>query len=238
MAHTDFLLHMFRTLAVHSDSLGLNEEELAMLYEVLGGQYADTDEDMDKETASVSSFTRDMLTGRVPDPRAVGLAMQFVLGAVDELHSTEKGGNELSRQMKLVSRIHFHCLSFHIISVREKVTEAENIAVWSSHMDAAVSRGALAAATQACALPLEELSHLQPRSDATAPEPLIDILAPLSFTSPSGEVLHVTEASPVAMWSSGGHVFHLAPVPVCREPKNTVGLGDAISANALAYSLL
>jgi ADP-dependent glucokinase len=208
MVHRDFLLHMFSSLAVHSDSVGLNEEELAMLYEVLGGGYTG------------DSFTQDMLTGRVPDPRAVGLALQYVLDAVDLLHAAEPSSPPTLRQ---VSRMHFHCLSFHIIAVREEVT----VQHWTNRMDAAVSRGAIAAVSKACALPLDELTDSH-----------IDVLAPMSFTTPSGEVLHITETSPVAVWSSGGHSFYVAPVPVCKQPKNTVGLGDAISANALAYSLL
>lgn len=208
MVHRDFLLRMFSSLVLHSDSLGLNEEELAMLYEVLGGTYAASD--------SSSALTRSMLTGRVPEPRAVGLALQFVWEAVENLHS------RTNLNLRLLSRIHFHCLSFHIISVRRN----PSVRHWSDRMDVAVSRGAMAAVEQACALPLEGLT-----------EPLFDVLAPATFAVPGGEERSISAQSPVAVWTTDAHIFHLAPVPVCKHPKNTVGLGDAISANALVYSL-
>jgi hypothetical protein len=50
--------------------------------------------------------------------------------------------------------------------------------------------------------------------------------------------LPVSLAKPVARWvwdsAAGPITFGLAPVPVCRAPASTVGLGDAISASGLA----
>ena len=210
MAQRDFLLHMFSTLVGHSDSLGLNEEELTMLYEVLGGTYAASTDAIGSHT-----LTRDMLTGSVPNPRAIGLALQYVLDVVDAIYDKEQS-------LRQLSRIHFHCLSFHIISIRQGTPSK----LWASRVDSSVSRGAIAAVTKACAVSVEDLSAED-----------IKVMAPMSFMTPNGDEVHITDESPVAVWSAGGHTFHLAPVPVCRQPKNTVGLGDAISSSALAYSL-
>ena len=215
MANREFLRKMFSALCVHSDSMGLNEEELAMLYEVLGGEYAEND-----HTATVDSFTREMLTGRVPQPRAVSLALFYVLKQVEMLY---RAGDISS--LRLVSRLHFHSLSFHIIVTRDNYSKEQWR--WTNRMDVAVSRGATAAAAKACDVTVDELDDNH-----------IDFLIPSTFEIISGKTVQLSRHNPVGTWNFDGFTFHLAPVPVCKEPKNTVGLGDAISANALAYSLM
>ena len=52
------------------------------------------------------------------------------------------------------------------------------------------------------------------------------------------------ERNGVCQWTEAGGAggvpitFSLAPVLVCTTPRNTVGLGDAISSTGLAYSLV
>lgn len=49
----------------------------------------------------------------------------------------------------------------------------------------------------------------------------------------------LSAASPVLRWAGErGSRFVMAPVLVCQKPRSTVGLGDAISASALAAQTL
>ena len=202
VADKSFLLSMFERLSVHANSMGLNEEELAMLYDVLGGTFSET------------TFTREMLTGRVPDAGAVSRALEYVFHKVSMLR--------IDASDRELTRVHFHSLSFHIIARRKSSKEHH----WSPSSASAAAQGAIAAVSQACGIPLSDLN------DTT-----IDFLSPLHFTSPSSQNVHISSDQPVAEWSSESCSFYFVPVPVCKKPKNTVGLGDAISATALAYSL-
>ena len=208
MADRSFLRRMFDTLVVYGNSLGLNEEELAMLYEVLGGTYVET-----AAKATARTFTKDMLTGKVPDPRAVGLAIDYVLAHADTLPPWAN---------RRITRVHFHCLAFHIIAIRLNAKTS----YWTPMIDSAVAQGAVAAVLKACGHELLEFE-----------ESHIELIAPMSFTVPDGTMVMVDADEPVGVWVDGAIRYFYAPVPVCNAPKNTVGLGDAISANGLAYSL-
>ena len=49
--------------------------------------------------------------------------------------------------------------------------------------------------------------------------------------------LEITREESVLRYDINGVTFFYAPVLVCKEPKVTVGLGDAISASALSAHL-
>ena len=71
----------------------------------------------------------------------------------------------------------------------------------------------------------------------------IDLIAPTQFVPVEGiPPQRITPEKPVCTWEirDGGEWFYrftFSPVLVCKKPKKTVGLGDSISATALAYSL-
>ena len=206
-----FLKKMFDDLTVFANSFGCNEEELAMLYEALGGEY----EDEDGETGTHgSTFKKSMLTGKVPEPRAVSLALSYVMHYAD----THVDGWANRR----ITRVHFHSLAFHIIAIRLN----SNSRHWTTMMDSAVAQGAVTAATKACGMDLKSFKSEH-----------IEAIAPMSFEVASGDFVQIGLKEPVGVWAEGRHRFFFAPVLVCKKPKNTVGLGDAISSNGLAYSL-
>ncbi len=91
----DVVAHLFGC----ADSTGLNEQELADLYESMGGSYT-------------HGFDRDDATGQrvknVPSVAAVSFMLAFVL-------NTCKTGARENGSRK-IARIHFHCLAYHIVA--------------------------------------------------------------------------------------------------------------------------
>ena len=119
-----------------------------------------------------------------------------------------------------LSRVHFHTLAFHIV--------AERVGGPWSNGCSSVLAGARTAALQACAT-----QHFDPA--------LFTLQAPETFalSSSDQQVAQRTvdfDSSGVARWEREGLRYYLSPVPVCKEPLRTVGLGDAISASGLLYS--
>ena len=84
-----------------------------------------------------------MLTGKVPEPRAVSLALSYVMHYAD----THVDGWANRR----ITRVHFHSLAFHIIAIRLN----SNSRHWTTMMDSAVAQGAVTAATKACGMDLK-----------------------------------------------------------------------------------
>ena len=97
MADRKFLKQMAEALLSISDSFGLNEEELAMLYEVLGGKYATLVDGKVTSKHPLRVFTREQLTGKVPSPRAVSLALAYILDYIDLLSASSFGNRRLTR---------------------------------------------------------------------------------------------------------------------------------------------
>jgi ADP-dependent phosphofructokinase/glucokinase len=192
------------------DSIGLNEEELLAVYKALGGTFG--------EESGV--LKESDLTGAVPTVRAVSAALVFVLS-----------------KSQVLSRIHFHCFAYHIIALRDSATASNseaNTKAWKNGASA-VAAGSLVASTKACDLDVTDLhgndielkfSSFQPSSVETAK-------------------VFLSDEEPVASWKvdvpgeKGGESASLvmAPVLSCKKVVQTVGLGDAISATALAYQL-
>jgi ADP-dependent phosphofructokinase/glucokinase len=107
--------------------------------------------------------------------------------------------------------------------------------------------GALAAVTQACQ---KQASVLMAADLRIAGNMTVSVADPLSLPMSNSSTLPrqtitLTARQPVALWTwgtTGGESrtvrFVLVPVPVCIAPVGTVGLGDAISASALASDTL
>ena len=127
------------------------------------------------------------------------------------------GGKTNSR----LTRVHFHSLTFHMIATMRQ-------GPWkNSRMS--VLAGAKAAGLQACAIP-----HFEPAK--------FELRMPLDFTlsntnpTLSRAKTHFSPVNPAVEWQREGVEYFLSPVLVCKQPPQTVGLGDAISAHGLLYS--
>jgi len=93
--------------------------------------------------------------------------------------------------------------------------------------EASLARGAVVATIQAASV--SDVSQIS-GSD-------ISMLLPESVVVAPGERMRVTTENPIPTWSVGKFKYTLTPVFVHKKPKNTVGLGDNISAAALAFCL-
>ena len=220
MADRKFLKEMAEALLSISDSFGLNEEELAMLYEVLGGKYATLLDGKVVSKHPLRVFTREQLTGKVPSPRAVSLALAYIMDHIDVLSVSSFGNRRLTRG-------HFHSLGFHIIVSRLGARRQ----AWSPMLDSAVAQGSVTATLKACGFPNDAIF----RDRVTKRD--IELISPLTFTVSDGSNINLSLEKPVGIWDEGQYRFYFAPVLICHKPKVTVGLGDAISSNGLAYSL-
>jgi ADP-dependent glucokinase len=57
-------------------------------------------------------------------------------------------------------------------------------------------------------------------------------------TEAGGEERMFTPDDPVVMWTTDRYQCAMAPVPVCKDPVKTTGLGDNITGTGLAYHRL
>nr|XP_033776992.1 ADP-dependent glucokinase isoform X2 [Geotrypetes seraphini] len=144
----------------------------------------------------------------VPD---VGMVSDIIYWILKE-HGTSEEGKESD-----LTRIHFHTLAYHILATVD--------GFWGNQI-AALAAGAQAASTQACATEIVNINQ-------------VFLKAPLEFvTSWTDEALKISlsASEPVVIWHRGDISFHFTPVLICKDPIRTVGLGDAISAQALLYT--
>lgn len=119
-----------------------------------------------------------------------------------------------------LTRIHFHCLTYHIIAVVPNTWLNSNVAV---------AAGSRAASRQACDsenLSSTEVELRTPKKFARS----------IKFWELRRNLLKRDEANPATSWKYENVHFHFSAVLVCKEPKRTVGLGDCISATGLQYS--
>lgn len=120
-ANTELLKSIAQGVMTDVDSLGLNEVELATLYEVLGGE------------------ENEKLRESVPEPELVANAISHILA---ETSKQEQGTRTLAR-------VHMHCLGYHIVA--QRTTKAESAFVWKQDTYAsAVAAGSVMATEAAC----------------------------------------------------------------------------------------
>ncbi|XP_038076901.1 ADP-dependent glucokinase-like [Patiria miniata] len=176
--------------SVHS--LGLNEQELGLVSRANNGPHPDI-------TAEESGYIE---IGAVAD------ILYWILT------SLVKG------QSSLLTRVHFHSLTFHVVATLPNQ--------WDNSVSA-VGVGARIAGRQACGdVPIQP-SKVTLRIPKAFP--LSADYAPLRKT-----VVIVDPSNPLMTWKRGQVTFHFSPVLVCKKPGKTVGLGDAISATAMLYT--
>lgn len=193
IGNMEFFQKLADTLFRRIDSLGLNEQELLSVAKSCNAPF---------DFASIP---------QKPE----------IEWASDLLHWLMQtyGSGSTSGLPSMLTRVHFHSLSYHIIAVAEG-------GPWFNSKEA-VMAGARVAGLQACDT---------------------DVFSAASFHVLNPEKFHVTKTSKklkdIVMstrtgwteWNRDGINYFFSPVLVCNSPKKTVGLGDAISSLGLVYS--
>lgn len=183
------------------------------------------------DTGDATRVDRAKVAAHVPTPASVAAAIRFVLAKYPTL-----------------SRVHFHSLAFHLLVERHasaaSVDAGARVRAWGS-ATAAAAAASITATHRACEATEPELHG----NDLNLLVPTrVDVADPAAPPAVDGQdaapdaVRVVTVEEPVVRWqwpvTSAADAdtlkFVLAPVLVCKEPKQTVGLGDAISATGLA----
>ena len=130
------------------------------------------------------------------------------------------GKDSKSYPTSRLSRIHFHCLTYHIIAAFPQF--------WSQS-EVAAAAGSSAVTKQACNhdnIHVEEVELRTPKYFARSVD---------DWTLRRNLVKH-DQANPITSWKRGSIDFHFSAVLVCKKPKRTVGLGDCISGTGLQFS--
>ena len=169
------------------DSLGLNEDELGHLYVALGG-----------ERLSLQNF-------HSPNVSTVEEAIHFIFEHLP-IHNKKRA----------LSRIHFHCLEFHLIALSKRV---ESSFGWKEEKEKlAVVGGSRAVSLRAC-----DVRELE--------EGEVEMRMPNTIFLSGGEKLNFDPSKSFLQWNSldsssslsSPLSFFLSPVLVCKSPKKTVG---------------
>ena len=230
------------TLAQHllpfCDSVGFNEQEAADLFEAMGGEYGDG-----ASTAGGSGSGQSWPGPYRPASRAAIASMAAVPADVAKLAAAlfeAPAGRRLSR-------MHFHALPFHVIGYREPA--GGGTCYWRGGT-APVAAGSVAATEGACQLPVGRLTRAADAYREVVAASLSVLVASAVETGDPGPHSNASSSpkqclsstAPTLAWNwrsaaaadAPSITFALAAVCVSAAPACTVGLGDAISAAALA----
>lgn len=142
-----------------------------------------------------------------------------VTGLVPKVESVTAIMSHVLSNNDRLGRIHFHSFGYHIIGQKKSKTDR-----WPN-VESAVAAGSVKASERACA-----------QTDLSAEDITLQLQEPFRFYG-SPEVARISSESPVIVYETDDLVFALAPVLTCNKPVQTVGLGDSISASALAYQI-
>ncbi|EGC31620.1 hypothetical protein DICPUDRAFT_50094 [Dictyostelium purpureum] len=208
IASSKYISLLVNKIVPFVDSIGLNEQELGFIYVSTGGK----------------KFTLDDFK----EP-TVNTAVEAIIHIFDISFSNQDktdsdilgdfGIPTMSKQRSL-TRIHFHYLSFHIVSTKA-------YSQWSPNQSsAAVAASSIEATNQACLFNDVEL-HLPPSVEVD-----------YRYTPGATKTILFNKKSPVTYWQDSGYEFHVAPVLVCKSPMKTVGLGDSISTMGFLYQTI
>ncbi|XP_062590693.1 ADP-dependent glucokinase-like [Saccostrea cucullata] len=190
MANQKFVKAIADQIVSKVSSLGLNEQEITFLSHAAKGPHRDYFENIQGQ----------------PEIHKISDIISWVL----KTHGYSK--DFPSRKL---TRVHFHCLTYHIIGIHSSA--------WRNN-PSAVGAGTRVAGIQAC--------------DVESPDPdLVTLKFPQQFKLFSGDKERTfNESQPIMTWKKDGFHFALSPVLVCKQPLKTVGLGDSISATGLMFS--
>ena len=120
-----------------------------------------------------------------------------------------------------LTRIHFHCLTYHITTVLPHSWHNSGVAT---------AAGSRAASRQACDNDNVKSTDVELRTPET-------FARSVKFWQLRRNLVKRDEANPVTSWMFDDVKFYYSAVLVCKKPKRTVGLGDCISATGLQYSV-
>ena len=121
--------------------------------------------------------------------------------------------------------MHFHALQFHVVAQRtgdDKWLPAPG----------SVAAGSVAATLRAC--DAQDEADLHGNDLDVLASLSVDVTAPGAASDAPKSHVRITESAPVATFTWGDVTVAVAPVLVCRQPRQTVGLGDAVSSTGLA----
>ncbi|OWF54069.1 ADP-dependent glucokinase-like [Mizuhopecten yessoensis] len=190
MANEDFVKPILTKVISKVSSLGLNEQELAFASLAGNGPHS-------------SDFHHQA------GPPEIYKASDMVMWLLQQYGQSSR--NPESR----LTRVHFHCLAYHIIG---------NVKGAWTNSAAAVAAGSRMAGKQAC--DVQQLNSS-----------IVDLKIPKKFKAFSDDIdREFDPKKPVISWETDGFEFSLSPVLVCKDPQKTVGLGDSISATGLMFS--
>lgn len=191
VGNLEFFEQLARILFPRIDSLGLNEQELLSI-------------------AMSSSAPFDFETiSKKP-------GIEWISDLLHWLMQKYSSGSGFS---SILTRVHLHTLSFHVIATVES-------GPWF-HNKEAVMAGARVAGLQACDTDTFSSGNFK-------------VVNPEEFSVSKTDALlsknMMTSRAGWVKWSRDNIIYHFSPVLVCKNPRKTVGLGDAISALGLIYS--
>jgi len=192
---SSFMKELVTSLLPTVDSLGLNEQELASSYFAL-------------DSSNQLNETRESF--KDPKVRTVIDVLKIIFQFAEQQRPVKSDRG--------LSRIHFHCLTFHLIMQRKATN-------WGSGKHA-VAAGSLATSKQACAQQELEVNSVE------LPLPM-----KIEKGNRGGSEQIIDTSDPVLVWKEDNFDLFLSPVLVCKSPQKTVGLGDAISTVALLLLL-
>jgi ADP-dependent phosphofructokinase/glucokinase len=280
IASSSFMEHLADKVVAVADSVGMNEQELADLYEAIGGRYAEagtgyTPSNQWPPCTEPAVKTRKSLTGGRD-----GSAGSHSMPRIDACLSASR---HVMSALPSLTRLHLHTLGFHAVFQASPGQQANSTSryLWRDAFGA-VASGATTAAERACSAKAEDLTDadLEFRTGLTfdggdsgllaamklhgvhetakqaydagdysgaegfaarawmMARPMMSRMSPgnpiVSFQRPRNAD---TVARAILSRASVPHTHMMditvAPVPVCKQPKSTVGLGDAISAAGL-----
>jgi ADP-dependent glucokinase len=230
IADLRFLAEIGRTIIPHVNSLGLNEQELGSLFVALGGKESDLGK---RETTTNDDI---IIEKYFKDP-----SLSVSLAALGNLfiRIPFTAGHSLSR-------IHFHCLKYHIVARRlpppptpSTRYKSDNFFFWDDAKISAAA-GALTATLNAC--------NYRNVSVARANETeflLVTSLSPVDYCAVkkdddlASKVFYTGKQPFIHLDDKRNQLaFWIVPLVSCKRPSKTVGLGDAISASGLLYHTL
>ncbi|KAJ3447701.1 adp-dependent glucokinase [Anaeramoeba flamelloides] len=188
VANEDFTQQIVEKIFPYINSLGINEQEIASIAHVF--RLHENDE-------------IELMRNAYPP---IALIFQMMKSILDKFQNTK------------LSRIHFHCLGYHLIGqITEIWEDAEN----------AVAAGSIKASTQACGFTIEEAFEMENFATKN-----------LFFSENSWKLDEIdwNNDGVIRNFDLGDYKFFWAPVAPCKKPIKTVGLGDAVSITGFMNS--
>ncbi|CAI5441170.1 unnamed protein product [Caenorhabditis angaria] len=193
-----FTADVMNKIIPYVDSLGINEQELTFLSHISNGPHM---EEYPVQAGTVHVYK----------------VVEMLNWLLKKFGRDPTNTDSIKTGYRL-SRIHFHCLTYHIIV--SSGTDWSNLA-------AGLAAGARIAGRLSCNI-----------GQNTMDSELLEMRTAANFVLDKkiGKNYRFEAHNPIASWMREDVLFVFTPVLVCRLPSKTVGVDDAISATGLLYS--